>query len=482
MSVTSATISVDALEYCKYSIGMNTITITATVTGGTLTAGDSFIFSVKRELSPNWPEPYRAVMKKTWVATPADVTNNAMSVSFRLGTDDIDVDGIARATTGLYDACVSPVDSPLTEWSATNAIRITILPTKEIRKEWCYGISLRTSDVVAPRFQPKKVTGVYIDELSSETVPGLKSLVFTVLNGVKSLSWDGGEPVVLDSTIQQYLLMDEYEGQYALATVRPALLPTVSTTEKILVAAGEMPDELIQHRIENALNSVEYLLGFPVEPHLYTSMPRYPGQTQDHNRQMDHWDRIGRPVDYVVPIDGFQWPSFRLPYQWCIKLHNLYGFHSVDKIIEIDGDWWNNTIDRMSGYVTLIPALASFSRWTVFTHPMLAPFFMHRNIAGFWQYNATFGLPDLSESMRAPVREMIARTAAISVLTEAQRALQGGIGSEMTNRDGLGNSRNFSPGGAYSPTIQQHQQWLQLEGPRIRFKLGGIQMGMLGAS
>jgi hypothetical protein len=163
-------------------------------------------------------------------------------------------------------------------------------------------------------------------------------------------------------------------------------------------------------------------------------------------------------------------------------MHNLYGYHSVDRIIEIEGDWWNSTIDRISGYVTLIPALASFARWTVYTHPMLAPFFMHRNIASFWQYNATFGLPQLDDNPYSSVREMIARTAAINVLIEAQRGLQNGVGSEMTSRDGVSNSRNFSPGGAYSPTIQAHQQWLQLEGPRLKQKLGGVQMGMLGAS
>lgn len=482
MTVSAVSIISDAEEYCKYSIGMNTITVTAKVTGGTLTAGDVFIFTINRQLSSSWPDPYRAVMSKTITVTSSNVINNSFSATFTLGMDDVDSDGIARCISGIYDVSISPLGVPGTQWISVGLINVSVVATSEIRQDWCYGAALRSAEIVAPRFQPKSITGVIINEVSPETVPGLKSLVLVVNGATKTLSWDGGPTITIGSNKEQYLCMDEYESQYALITIDPLLVPSSSVSEKILIAPGEMPNALIRRRVQNALSSAESILGFPIEPMLYTSMPLYSGQVQEHNRQMDHWDRVGRAADYIVPIDGYQWPSFRLPYQWCLKMHQLYGFHSVDKIIMIEGDWWNSTIDRMSGYVTLVPALASFARWTVYTHPMLAPFFMHRNIPSFWQYNATFGLPDLSAEGRAPVREMVARTAAISVLIEAGRGYQGGIGSEMTSRDGLTNSRNYNPGGPYAPTIQQHQQWLQVEGPRIKLKLGGVQMGMIGAS
>jgi hypothetical protein len=71
--------------------------------------------------------------------------------------------------------------------------------------------------------------------------------------------------------------------------------------------------------------------------------------------------------------------------------------------------------------------------------------------------------------------------AAASILIEAQRGYQGGIGSESTGRDGLSNSRSFNPGGPYASTIQQHQQWVQSEGPKIKARLGGLMMQMIGA-
>lgn len=483
MSVINATITTDFEEYCRYSADLNTITATMTPDSGTLTAGDSFTFSIRREISSNWPEEYSIVMSKIVVATEENVSINSVSCSFTIGIDDIDSDGIARLITGNYRVTVSPTENTSIMWTKKLLIYITLVPTIEIRKDWCYGAPLRAIEVLGVKFQPKNITGVIIDEISEDTLTGPKNLVLTYNLGIWTLAWDGGiSTTIIPGIKSQYILMDELDSNYILVTITPSLLPTVSITERILIVQGEMPDILISRRIRNALSSIESMLGFPLEPHRYTSIPRYSGQVAEHQFITPNWDRIGRPVDYIVPADGYAWPSFRLPYQWCLKLHRLYGFHSVDKIIEVEGDWWGTTIDRMSSFVTLVPALASFARWTVFTHPMLAPFFMHRNIPSFWQYEATFGLPDLREDDRWIVREAIARTAAASVLVEAQRAYQGGVASEATARDGLSNSRGYNPGGPYGSTIQEHRQWLQLEVPRIKAKLGGILFGTLGTS
>jgi hypothetical protein len=488
MTVTAGTVTFDATEYCRYTIGMNTITVSLTPSGGSLLAGEAFKFSILRQAVPNWPDAYRSVMSKTVTATSADVSTNTVSCTFTIGVDDMDADGITRCISGYYNATASPVASPLTVWTAASLIYVTLMPVSEIRSEWCYGAPLRSIETMMPKFPPKNITGVTFDEISLETIPGMKPLILTYTAALGmiaeswTIAWDGGAPVVIDQVKTQYILMDELELNYASVTITKAMLPKQNITEKLLIVQGEMPDAMIARRIRNAMNSVESMMGFPLEPYLYTSMPLYPGQVLEHNKMTDHWDRVGRAVDYIVPVDGYQWPSFRLPSQWCIKMHSLYGFHSVDKIISIDSDWWDSTIDRMSGFVQLVPALASFARWTVYTHPMLAPFFMHRNIPSFWQYNATFGLPDLSDNTRAPVREVIARMAASSVLLDAQRAYQGGYGSQSTGRDGLSTSGSFNPGGPYATTIQQHQQWLQLEVPRLKAKLGGLLLGMLGAS
>lgn len=473
-------VTTDQEEYCKYESGKEEIVVTLS---GTLIAGASYTFSIRRPKSASWPDEYRTVMSKTVIATTSNVTAGTISQSFLLGMDDLDIDGIARCISGKYDVRVS---DGTTSWEKAEQIQVSLVSYDELRKDWCHGVPLRSAEVNSVKFQPRTITGVTILELSQETFIGPKKLVLgsCVVGGqtLQTISWDGGAPVqIMPGVTSEYLLTDEGDLNYAVAKIDATLLPVAnSVTERLLVVQEEMRPEIIYRRIKNAMNTVESQLGFAIEPQYYTTMPLLPGHAINHQYQTPYWDRIGRPADYVVPIDAYKWPQFRLPYQWCIKLHRLYGYHSVDKIIEVDNRWWDNTIDRMSGHVTLIPALASFARWTVFTHPMLAPFYMHRNIAGFWQFDATFGLPDLKDADRQVVREMLARMAAISVLTEAQRAYQGGMASESTSRDGISASRSFNPGGAYANTIQSHQQWLMIETPRIKAKLGGILFGMLG--
>ncbi len=112
---------------------------------------------------------------------------------------------------------------------------------------------------------------------------------------------------------------------------------------------------------------------------------------------------------------------------------------------------------------------------------MLAPFYLQTNLPSFWQYTATIGLPDLESGDRALVQEIVARTASMSILMDAGRAYQGGLGGESASRDGLSSSRSYNPGGPYATTIQSHQQWMQTEGTRIKQRLGGIPIQVLGA-
>ena len=553
MSVTAATITTNLTEYSQYSSDANTIIATLTATSGAITLGESFIFSILRNSAANWPDPYKSISTKTIVATTGNVSSGILTCSFRVGIDDVDESGIARAITGTYDVVAYSGTNSTLVWSTP--VRVVLVTAAEIRQDWCYGAALLAAEILMPRFQPKKITGATIVEISQESTPGVRPLALaytthlasslgsiagttltttgtttgkwevgqvvsgsTVLSGTTitailtgtggagtytvsatqtvnattitgtasatwTIGWDNGTPVpVVAGSNEQYVLMDEVENQYALVKINSSLLPQQTIIEKILIANAEMTDSMIAKRVELAIASVESTLGFPIEPNYYSTMPKYPNMSQDHHHQSLYWDRIGRAADYIVPLDALAWPQFKLPQQWCLKLHKLYGYHSTDRIISVDGNWWDSTVDRMSGYVSLVPSLQSMAQWTVYTHPMLAPFYMYRNIPSFWQYEATFGLPDLKAGDRAPVREWISRLAAASVLLEAGRAYQGGLGSESTGRDGLSNSRSFNPGGPYASTIQAHQQWAQVEGPKIRNKLAGVLVGMLGNS
>ena len=108
-------------------------------------------------------------------------------------------------------------------------------------------------------------------------------------------------------------------------------------------------------------------------------------------------------------------------------------------------------------------------------------FYGFGNIPAFWNYSATIGIPDLRDADRHIILELIARNAAASVLIEAQRGYQGGLGSQSTSRDGLSNSFSYNPQGPYGSTIAEHRQWIATEIPRIKTKLGGLLMVTLGS-
>lgn len=484
MSVVTMSVTTDHEEYSRYTASLRTIVVTASVSSGTLNVGETFTVTIRRPVTYNWPEAYSAIMTKNVVATQQHVTTNSISTSFVLGEDDVDEHIVARMISGKYIVRVTKTSND-NFWESASQISVTLLPTSEIRNEWCYGVPLRASEILGMKFPPKLITGLVIDEISPEVTPGIKKFSLTyVATPVPTwtLRMDAGTPITITGlTSSQHLLMDENNVDYCVVTINPLRLPTAAVTESLLVTQMSMTDEMLQNRIQAAVDSVESMLGFYVQPYIVTTMPKKQGQPEKEVAVQDHWDKIGRSVDFIPTWPMDKWPSLRLPYQWCLRVDDLYGFHSTNKIIKVDRTWFEITVDRMSGLVSLVPSLGSIVQWTVYTHPMLVPFFLPYSVPAFWQYTGTFGLPDLSQGERAPVRELIARMAAASILIEAQRGYQGGIGSESTGRDGLSNSRSFNPGGPYASTIQQHQQWVQSEGPKIKARLGGLMMQMIGA-
>ena len=486
MPVTEMTVATDKTEYSRYNFNTRTITITGMVIAGQIAVGDSFVFSVRRTLSENWPEEHSALMTKTVVANQGHVTAQMVTCQLVVGSDDLDADFIGRALHSQYRVRIAHRAS---YWECTSLISIAIITTKEMRDEWCYGAPLKAMEVLGVKFQPRNITGFSIDEVSNGVVPGVKVFTLNYIAPVApatthqwTLQWDGGTPISISSPIrQQYLLLDETNINYMLVDINPAYLPRAKVVESLLVSELAMTDEMIQRRISFAIGSAESLLGFPMEPYLITTLPRHPGQQQELQHQVDHWDRIGRPADFIAPVDLMMWPTFRLPQQWCLKLHEIYGYHSTNKIVKVTDDWFATTVDRMSGLVSLVPSLGSFAQWQVYTYPLISPFYMRHNIPSFWQYTGIFGLPDLANDGRAPVRELIGRMGATSILMEAGRGYQGGLSGESTSRDGISSSRSFNPGGPYASTIQAHQQWIQAEAPRLKSKLGGVLIQMIGA-
>ena len=485
MQITAMSLSTDANEYSRYEENRQTIIVSAAFTG-TATAGESFTVKVKKIASASYPDEYCTVMKKTIVITSGIASLKKFTVSFTIGIDDLDKDSINRTISGKYRISVENTADNTQYWEMPKRITVSLITAKKIKESWLFGVSLKAKEILAPKFQPRIITGLNIDEISYGIIPGVKLFTLKYLNPNWSLDWSDDDPIIIEpNTNMQYIMTDQTTINYMLVTVNSDLLPTSDKTENILVTESMMNDEMIQERIRNSIRTVESKLGFPIEPYVYTTLPATPGYDNDHMGQMKqqpYWDRIGRPVDYRVSAgQANNWPGFRFPQQWCLKIHRLVGYFGVNKLVEVDGDWYNNTVDRISSFVTLVPSIKSVVSWTVFANPMMSPFYMQMDLPSFWNYTATFGLPDLEQNDRAVVLELVARVATSAILTEAGRAYQGGVGGESTSRDGLSNSLSYNPGGPYATTIQAHEQWIQMEVPRIKSKLGGFLMGVIGS-
>lgn len=130
MVVSALTVTTDGKEYCKYTSDKKTISVTAKVSSGTLTAGDRFVFSIERKSARNWTGSYSAVMKKTVTATSSDVASGSLSVQFVIGIDDIDADHICRAISGEYSAQVTLVSDTTKYWNSSSFLSFLLRPRK----------------------------------------------------------------------------------------------------------------------------------------------------------------------------------------------------------------------------------------------------------------------------------------------------------------------------------------------------------------
>ena len=301
MTVSSFSVNTDLNEYCKYDSSKKIITVIATAPAGELTAGDSFLFTIRRHSSSgNWPDPYANVMKKTVIATSDNETSNSVSCSFVIGTDDIDEDFIARAISGTYIARVS-ISNLVTSYWESSEFFVVLIPTAKFKQEWLFGVPLKATEILSVKFPPRLLTGISVDEISQQVVPGIKQVSLTYTNTPAeswTLSWDGGpaEIILPSSSAQQVLLTDETNINYIVCTVRTLLLPKQTISENLLVAEASFTEEMIRSRIQRGVQSTEAFFGFPIEPYLYTSIPVQGAQTIGYeNHVQEYWDRIARP-------------------------------------------------------------------------------------------------------------------------------------------------------------------------------------------
>jgi hypothetical protein len=226
-------------------------------------------------------------------------------------------------------------------------------------------------------------------------------------------------------------------------------------------------NDLVRH-VRAATAWVENKLGWYVEPRKVVTSLLAPKYT-------DYDFVVDAAVFYSFPSVA-SWLMVDLPLQQLTWVYELDGYMNQGLVTNIPSGWiqWN----EMAGEVELVPS-AGQALTIMFTGtPFFSFYYNYADIPNFWQYCAMSGLRDLLFE-RAPVREAIAKKAAIEILLQAGSAYRAGYSGESTSRDGISSSASYTSSaqfGIYAHVTSPYLTWLDENLPAIRQRLGGLQV------
>ncbi len=376
---------------------------------------------------------------------------------------------VMQATTGSVSA-------------ASEAFRVTVIPTDELRRLWLNGVPLEALDVLSPLFQPQQILGVRIRQVSQSTFAGPFPLTYTV-GTPNTLSWANGPPVALNSSARQTLTLTGTAGSdYAVVDVVPWLLPPGSVTETILVGGRQFTDEALQQYVDYATHTLESAWYFFVEPHtsdtdpLISEPPQNILQTRGAVPANYHVEHQEIPMTYVRPRDFAHWMSFSLPRRQIQAVYYLYGYFNQSQAVSIGRDWV--VFDPLTGTLELVPDNGAIISWQFYGAAILQFFINYETIPSFWHFGLATGINDLHGEYGI-IREAIAKKAAANILSAAGFALSGGAATRSVSRDGVSDSRTYAGKQAGQEMRAQYEEWLDKNVRRIGQRYGGVPMAIL---
>ena len=183
------------------------------------------------------------------------------------------------------------------------------------------------------------------------------------------------------------------------------------------------------------------------------------------------WDEVVDAVSYRAPTAG-HWMNFKLPYKPLIRFNELYGEVSNTRVIDIALEWIE--AHERGAFVELIP----FNQRAAFNFQglwLLQSVRMDTPIANFWNFEALVGFREVPPALL----EVVAKKAAIDILSIAGMARRPGISSQSLSRDSISESISYtssSTSGLYSAFINEYKEFISdnLKHFRGAFKGSGM--------
>jgi hypothetical protein len=341
-----------------------------------------------------------------------------------------------------------------------------ITPTR-LKNQYTFGLSTRTRSILAVKQQPKIITGVSALAVSDGTLVGFHVLDYK--NTAKTLSWDGGVAQSISTApLSKMLLPSSDTTKYLEVSIAYSSLPAADKTESLLIEEAPFSSDLMAGHILTAISDVSDRMNIFVEPMRVATDPYWTGG-------------LAGDLLFKVPFDlkayaPAWWPdSFRmealawhidLPFRQLQWVQGIRGFITNRMVVQLA----DNGITKIgrTGYVDVLPfdAKGMTTFWTFYG---LYPYslFARTHLTNFWRYAAIVGFNETPKS----VIEVVAKKAAIDVLTQVVQAMSGGYESFSISKDGVSQSVSMP---VIRKTIEEYQDHLSVMIPSLSQKYGGI--------
>ena len=166
---TSIEVSVDRDEYSRYESGKDTITATVVMTGGApYTAEEITVDLVKARRSRD------AVVATTTLSFTNTADPQSATATFYI-PDIVDQDLINLVRHGKYFVkATSVTDEDV--YGESGDFHVSIVTVDRLKNDFLFGLDLSATEIKEPKFQPRDITGVTIEELSRTHPSGVNEL------------------------------------------------------------------------------------------------------------------------------------------------------------------------------------------------------------------------------------------------------------------------------------------------------------------
>ena len=277
------------------------------------------------------------------------------------------------------------------------------------------------------------------------------------------LSWCGGASQAIEPGVKMYTLRRGDTAEYIRVRIQSlAALPLQSHAEQLLVTRTPLTDARMRQLIEEAISWVEdNALSVYVEPTRIVTEVNPDAVTSESGSDVTEfvgatWDKVVDALTYTAPT-AKHWLNFKFPYLPVLRFDQLYGKLSNVRIVNIALEWVET--HAASGWVELVP----FNQGVVFNFIGLVWVESLRGpvpLPNFWNFEALVGFRKTPQVLL----ELIAKKAAVTILTIAGQAFRPGFASQSVSRDGVSESVSYTQSaqaGIFGATIKEYNDWIK---------------------